>query len=75
MRLTIVIANSVDPAVTTLGRGKGVGLENSRERLSAMYADEATLTIRESADRWEVVIDLPFRASESLTRAGSQIVA
>jgi two-component system sensor histidine kinase AlgZ len=75
MRLQIVIANSVDPAATTRGRGKGLGLQNSRERLSAMYAGEAALTIRESPDRWQVVIDLPFRASESLARASSKIVA
>jgi two-component system LytT family sensor kinase len=47
--------------------GGGVGLRNTRERLSALHDDDCSLELRDAADGGaEAVVSLPFRAAQSM---------
>src|SRR5690606_10266597 len=46
--------------------GKGVGLRNTRERLSVLYGDAGSLSIRNLEPGIEVTLRLPFETSQTI---------
>jgi len=62
-RLNIVIENPVD-ADTPSNRGKGIGLENVRNRLLTHYGSEARLELEKSERCFHVQISLPVAVPE-----------
>ncbi|HLA77303.1 MAG TPA: histidine kinase [Vicinamibacteria bacterium] len=59
--LEIAVENPCDPQRTTRS-GAGVGIENVRRRLEAVYGREASLTVKETDGRFRAELRLP-RAS------------
>ncbi|HEY0873303.1 MAG TPA: histidine kinase [Vicinamibacterales bacterium] len=57
-RLTIVIENPADPDRPSKA-GTGMGLQNVRSRLQALFAGEASVRWGEQNGRWRVDISLP----------------
>jgi LytS/YehU family sensor histidine kinase len=57
-RLWIVVGNPRDPEAKPRN-GAGVGLDNVRRRLFAVYSDEARLSVRAEPDAYEVELELP----------------
>ena len=62
-RLAIVLENPRDAAAAQSPR-HGLGLENVRQRLWAVFGKAATLETRADAGRFIVEIDLPWSAHE-----------
>jgi len=62
--LHIEVANST-PAGHGGGEGLGIGLRNTRERLDGLYGDATALEVRRGDDRFEVVLDLPWRDADA----------
>jgi hypothetical protein len=54
-----------------LTRGPGVGVANTRERLTALYGPEASLTLSEDAGRVAATVRLPYRRAAAGTGAGA----
>lgn len=61
-RLKIAIENPRDPDAPR-SRGAGVGLENVRRRLEALYGSEARLTVHAETEAFGVGLSLPARRS------------
>lgn len=57
-RLRIVVRNPVDPARVSQN-GQGIGLQNVRSRLRALYEDDGRLDVRRAEDQFEVEINIP----------------
>ena len=57
-RLRVVIENPRDPE-TPGRRGTGIGLENVRRRLDAVYGHEATLHVQAEGPIFRVELSLP----------------
>ena len=57
-RLSIVVANPCDEAAPARRR-RGFGLDNTRNRLAALYAREAGLQTRKDGERFVVELTLP----------------
>ena len=55
----IRIVNTCDPD-RPAGHGTGVGLDNVRRRLTSVYANEASLTVREHEQRFEAEVIVPL---------------
>jgi two-component system sensor histidine kinase AlgZ len=62
-RLAIVLENPRDVAATPSPR-QGLGLENVRQRLWAVFGRAATLETRADVERFTVELDLPWSAHE-----------
>ena len=58
MRLTIVVENPADPDRPSKA-GTGMGLQNVRSRLAALYGREASVHWDERDNRWRVELTLP----------------
>jgi two-component system sensor histidine kinase AlgZ len=58
VRLHITVENPADPDRPTKA-GTGMGLQNVRSRLAALYGREASVNWREDNDRWRVELTLP----------------
>jgi len=62
--LRITVANPRDPEMG--GRnGVGLGLDNVRRRLAAVYGEEARLSVRPAPDAFHVELELPASLSRS----------
>jgi two-component system, LytTR family, sensor histidine kinase AlgZ len=60
-RLTIAIDNPCDLDVPPpVRQGTGTGLKNVRQRLSAIFSGDASLTAHTAAGRYRVELNLPF---------------
>lgn len=62
-RLNVVIENPVD-ADTPSNKGKGIGLENVRNRLAALYGSEARLVAQREEHSFRVEISVPVEVPE-----------
>jgi two-component system sensor histidine kinase AlgZ len=62
-RLSIAIENPCDQDAPS-AKGVGVGLENVRRRLAAMFGASARLDTRSEPERFRVEIELPWSTSE-----------
>jgi hypothetical protein len=62
----IRITNTADPD-RPRGGGTGVGLANVRQRISTIYGNEASVTIKDESDRFAVELLVPFRRSAPVT--------
>jgi len=74
-KLRIVIENPRDPD-STGRRGTGIGLQNVRRRLAALYGDEADLRVEPAEASFRVVLRLPAgdrdaREPKARSRTGS----
>lgn len=59
MRLTVQIENDM-PAESKAGRDcSGLGLANTKQRMSHIYGSDATVTVREDATEFRVLLALP----------------
>ncbi len=58
--LELRVRNDRDP-VAASGRGTGMGLDNVRRRLNALYGSDANLRVMAEERSFEVVLTLPFR--------------
>lgn len=58
--LNIVVENPVDPD-TMLSKGTGVGLDNVRKRLHALYATDGALSAISDGTRFKVYVTFPVR--------------
>ena len=62
-RIYLLISNPLaldKPAVTT-GKGLGMALENTRQRLAGWYDGEAQLRVEHDAERFTVTLSLPYQ--------------
>lgn len=57
-RLTITIANQVDPDHIPT-KGNGIGIQNVKQRLEALYGTEARIDIEKTSSTFRVVLSLP----------------
>jgi LytS/YehU family sensor histidine kinase len=61
-RLSIAVENPCDPD-SPAPSGLGTGMNNVRQRLVAMFGDQATMSARSDAGRFRVELMLPFVAA------------
>ena len=59
-RLRIEVVNGAGGETNGSG-GMGIGLANTRERLAQLFGPASTLTAGRVADRFEVIVELPWR--------------
>lgn len=72
-RLRITIRNPVDTQQQPR-KGHGIGLQNVRNRLEALYPDEAQLEIRSFPSAFEVEIVLPITQQHENASARSEVL-
>jgi two-component system, LytTR family, sensor histidine kinase AlgZ len=70
-RLLISVSNPCDPDRPQRS-GKGIGLENVRNRLSALYGQQARLHAAGSPEHFRVDLSLPARVQRSISRGRGQ---
>lgn len=71
VRLTIHVENPADPDRPARA-GTGMGLQNVRSRLAALYGREASVNWSEQDDVWRVELVLPAVRAELIAPAGKQ---
>ena len=70
-RLTVTVENPADADRPASGASTGMGLENVRQRLRALFAADASVHWHERDGRWRVEVALPaVRAIGTESRAG-----
>ncbi|HEX6588166.1 MAG TPA: histidine kinase [Longimicrobiales bacterium] len=62
-RLRVVVKDDGPGPSSTTANGRGIGMRVTRDRLRAMYGDDASVELRRAPDGGaEAVVELPFRA-------------
>jgi two-component system, LytTR family, sensor histidine kinase AlgZ len=68
-RLTVIVENPADADRPVSGASTGMGLENVRQRLRALFGSEASVHWQEREGRWRVEVALPaVRSAETESR-------
>jgi len=62
--LEVTVRNSVSSAICRIPPGSGIGLQNSRERLQALYGSAATLTSAREGSSFGAILRVPERVPE-----------
>ena len=64
----VTVENPADADRPASGAGTGMGLENVRQRLRALFGTDASVHWREQDGRWRVEVTLPaVRGSDNLS--------
>lgn len=58
-RLFFTVSNDVPREYKKIQEGLGIGLKNIRQRLKLLYADRASMEVRQEAQQFTVMISLP----------------
>ena len=62
--LRVLIENDVDADLPAAAPGKGIGLANVRQRLTAVYGHEASVNWTREQQQFRVTLALPFDTTE-----------
>ncbi|NCD42484.1 MAG: GHKL domain-containing protein [Bacteroidia bacterium] len=61
----ITIKNSYDPESVQLKKGRGIGIENIKQRLQLIYPHKGTLTVNKTTDTFIVTLQIPINTENA----------